>query len=144
MATNGNCWTYPNNQTSRPSSQFTKLRPSTSNHSRITFAGATRYESAGQVSERNIMKNINRRKLIGGAALGLGVAACGGASETSESGVSAPAISKKRKRLTMVTTWPKGLPGLGTAAERVAEQIKLLTDGQIEIRVRALANLCRL
>jgi len=81
---------------------------------------------------------IDRRKLLGAAALGLGVAACSGGSESqSADGPAAPAISKKRKRLTMVTTWPKGLPGLGTAAERVAEQIKLQTDGQIEVRVRA-------
>ena len=81
---------------------------------------------------------IDRRKLLGAAALGLGAAACSGGSESQGGdGPAAPAISKNRKRLTMVTTWPKGLPGLGTAAERVAEQIKLQTDGQIEIRVRA-------
>ncbi len=81
---------------------------------------------------------IDRRKLLGAAALGLGAAACGGSGESqSEDGPASPAISRKRKRLTMVTTWPKGLPGLGGAAERVAEQITLLTDGQIEVRVRA-------
>jgi len=81
---------------------------------------------------------IDRRKLLGAAALGLGAAACGGASEPqSENGPAAPAISRKRKRLTMVTTWPKGLPGLGKAAERVAEQITAQTDGLIEVRVRA-------
>ena len=81
---------------------------------------------------------IDRRKLLGAAALGLGAAACGGSSESqSDGGPASPAISRKRKRLTMVTTWPKGLPGLGGAAERVAEQITLLADGQIEVRVRA-------
>lgn len=79
---------------------------------------------------------IDRRKLLGAATLGLGAAACG-ASETSEGGPSSPAISRNRRRLTMVTTWPKGLPGLGMAAERVAEQIALQTDGLIEVRVRA-------
>lgn len=83
------------------------------------------------------MTKIDRRKLLGAGALGLGMAACGGASENTEGGVAAPAISRKRKRLTMVTTWPKGLPGLGSAAERVAEQITALTEGQIEVRVRA-------
>lgn len=81
---------------------------------------------------------MDRRKLLG--ALGLGVAgsalaACG-ASEQSN-GVASPAISKKRKRLIMVTTWPKGLPGLGMAAERIAEEVEKQTEGQITIRVRA-------
>lgn len=81
---------------------------------------------------------IDRRKFMGAAALGLGVAACNGAGESqTEGGPAAPAISRKRKRLTMVTTWPKGLPGLGGAAERVAEQITTQTDGLIEVRVRA-------
>lgn len=81
---------------------------------------------------------IDRRKLLGAATLGLGAAACGPSGESqSASSPAAPAVSRKRKRLTMVTTWPKGLPGLGQAAERVAEQVKALTDGQIEIRVRA-------
>ena len=81
---------------------------------------------------------IDRRKLLGAAALGLGVAACGGSSQSQGSeGPAAPAISKKRKRLTMVMTWPKGLPGLGGAAERVASEITRLTDGMIEVRVRA-------
>lgn len=79
---------------------------------------------------------IDRRKFLGAAALGLGAAACSGESQSKNS-VASPAISRKRKRLTMVTTWPKGLPGLGTAAERVAEQITLQTEGQIEVRVRA-------
>lgn len=80
---------------------------------------------------------IDRRKLLGAAALGLGAAACSGGTSETEGGPASPAVSRRRKRLTMVTTWPKGLPGLGTAAERVAEQVALQTDGQIEIRVRA-------
>lgn len=81
---------------------------------------------------------IDRRKLLGAAALGIGVAACGQSGDNQTAGSPAsPAISRKRKRLTMVTTWPKGLPGLGGAAERVADQIELQTGGLIEVRVRA-------
>ncbi len=89
-------------------------------------------------TKRQAFMTIDRRKLLGAAALGLGAAACGGQtnSQTSE-GPAAPAISRKRKHLTMVTTWPKGLPGLGDAAERVANEITRLTEGQIEVRVRA-------
>ncbi len=81
---------------------------------------------------------MHRRKLLG--ALGLGAAgtalsACGASENAGEAG--APAISKKRRRLIMVTTWPKGLPGLGMAAERIAEEVEKQTDGTITIRVRA-------
>ena len=81
---------------------------------------------------------IDRRKLLGAATLGIGAVACGSASESqSGSQPAAPAVSRNRKSLTMVTTWPKGLPGLGDAAERVASEITRLTDGDIEVRVRA-------
>ena len=79
-----------------------------------------------------------RRNLLGAAAFGaagVALSACGGASEAD--GPASPAVKKSKKRLTMVTTWPKGLPGLGTAAERVAEEVAAQTDGSVEIRVRA-------
>ena len=86
---------------------------------------------------------MDRRKMLGLAGLGLAggaLAACGNGTGTSGS-VAGPAISKQRERLTMVTTWPKGLPGLGTSAERVAERINTLTDGRIEVKVYAAGEL---
>ncbi len=41
----------------------------------------------------------------------------------------------------MVTSWPKGLPGLGTGAERLARRIKALTDGELTIKVYAAGEL---
>ena len=85
---------------------------------------------------------MDRRELLGALSLGAAgvtLAACG-ASESNE-GVSSPAVVKKRKRLIMVTTWPKGLPGLGMAAERIAEEVEKLTDGSISIRVQAAGEL---
>lgn len=35
----------------------------------------------------------------------------------------------------MVTTWPKNLPGLGTAPERMAERIRQMSNGRLDIRV---------
>jgi len=35
----------------------------------------------------------------------------------------------------MVTTWPKNLPGLGTAPERMAENIRLMSQGRLDIKV---------
>ena len=85
---------------------------------------------------------MDRRKLLGAIGLGAAgatLAACG-AAETSDK-PSSPAVVRKRKRLIMVTTWPKGLPGLGMAAERVAEEIEKQTDGAITIRVQAAGEL---
>ncbi|MEL6258654.1 MAG: ABC transporter substrate-binding protein, partial [Pseudomonadota bacterium] len=76
---------------------------------------------------------VARRTLLGGALLAAGAAACG----QSDTSPGAPAVVAKRRRLNMVTTWPKGLPGLGTAAERVAEKIETLSDGQITVKVFA-------
>ena len=35
----------------------------------------------------------------------------------------------------MVTTWPKNLPGLGTAPERMAENIRTMSQGRLNIKV---------
>ncbi len=86
---------------------------------------------------------IDRRKLLGAATLGaagLAATACG-QSTSSENGVAAPAIRRKKTRLTMTTTWPKDLPGLGAAAQRVADRVAALSDGQMEIKVYAAGEL---
>ena len=49
--------------------------------------------------------------------------------------VAAPAISQGRQEWKMVTTWPKDFPGLGTGANKLAEYIGELTDGQITVKV---------
>ena len=87
-------------------------------------------------------KTQSRRGLIKGLGLGAAaaaLAACGSDSSSADcADPAAPAVQKKRaKRLTMVTTWPKGLPGLGTAAERVGARITELTEGELEVRVYA-------
>lgn len=85
---------------------------------------------------------INRRKLLGGAAIGaagVAAAACGQSQTGGAPG--APAINRNRRRLTMVTTWPKNLPGLGEAAERVARQVGEMSDGMIEVKVFAAGEL---
>ena len=86
---------------------------------------------------------IDRRKLLGAATLGaagLAATACSQSTETAD-GVASPAIRRKKTRLTMTTTWPKDLPGLGAAANRVAERVAELSDGQIEIQVYAAGEL---
>jgi len=86
---------------------------------------------------------IDRRKLLGAATLGaagLATTACSQSASEGD-GVASPAIKRKKTRLTMTTTWPKDLPGLGAAAQRVADRISALSDGQMEVNVYAAGEL---
>ena len=84
---------------------------------------------------------IRRRNLLGAGLLGIGGAAASFGRPESTSKLAAPSISRNRRQLNMVTTWPKGLPGLGRAAERVAERIFAMSDGMIEVKVFAAGEL---
>jgi len=53
----------------------------------------------------------------------------------------APAILSGRQEWRMVTSWPKGLPGVGTGAERMARRIGEMTDGRITVKVFAAGEL---
>ncbi|KAF0117828.1 MAG: twin-arginine translocation pathway signal [Rhodospirillaceae bacterium] len=52
-----------------------------------------------------------------------------------------PAIASGKREMKMVTTWPKRLPGLGVAAERLAARIGTLSGGRLEIKVYAANEL---
>ena len=68
---------------------------------------------------------MKRRDLLKG-----GVAA---ALATGASTVAAPAIAANRIEITMVSTWPRDFPGLGTGAQRFAERLTAMTDGRIKV-----------
>lgn len=70
---------------------------------------------------------MKRRSFLSGA----GTAAVAAAT------LPAPAIASGKRRLQMVTTWPKNLPGLGISPERLSKRIAAMTDGEIEIKVLA-------
>lgn len=44
-------------------------------------------------------------------------------------------------RWKLITTWPKNLPALGTAPERMAERIRLMSNGRLDIRVYGAGEL---
>jgi TRAP-type mannitol/chloroaromatic compound transport system substrate-binding protein len=67
---------------------------------------------------------MNRRKFIYAAS-------AGAASVT----FPAPAISQGIREIKMVTSWPKGFPGLGTSAERLGRGITAITGGRIKVQV---------
>ena len=89
--------------------------------------------------------DATRRGLLGGVGFGIAataLAACGGNNDaTAADDKQAPKVVRKKRKLTMVTTWPKGLPGLYTAAERIAARVKELTDGEIDIKVYGAGEL---
>lgn len=55
--------------------------------------------------------------------------------------LAAPALASGKRELKMVTTWPKNLPGLGVGAQRIADRITALTDGQLTVKLFASGEL---
>ena len=74
-------------------------------------------------------KTADRRSFIKGAAL-----AGAGATVAAASSFPAPAVAQKRIEMTMVTTWPRDFPGLGTGAQRAAKRIEDLSEGRIKVQ----------
>jgi len=52
-------------------------------------------------------------------------------------GLAAPALAQERTTWRMVTTWPKGFPGLGVGAQRLADRITAMSDGRLTVEVYA-------
>lgn len=77
---------------------------------------------------------ITRRQSLRHASL-LPLAAAGGAS------LAAPAIAQSTRTLTMVTAWPRGLPGLGTTAQRFADRVSQISEGSLKIELQAAGEL---
>jgi TRAP-type mannitol/chloroaromatic compound transport system substrate-binding protein len=76
------------------------------------------------------MPNITRRKLARIAAAGAAGA------------LAAPSLAlAQARRWRMVTSWPKRLPGPGMSAERVAERIRTLSGGKLDISVHAAGEI---
>jgi TRAP-type mannitol/chloroaromatic compound transport system substrate-binding protein len=47
--------------------------------------------------------------------------------------IAAPAIAQKRIEITMVSTWGRDFPGLGTGAQRFAQRLSDMTDGRMQV-----------
>jgi TRAP-type mannitol/chloroaromatic compound transport system substrate-binding protein len=64
---------------------------------------------------------MERRAFLRGAAVaGAGAAA-----------LAAPAIAQERREMTIVSTWGRDFPGLGTSAQRLVARINQVSDGRI-------------
>ena len=82
-------------------------------------------------------ENLQRRAFIKAAGLASTAAllgtACGQAERAPDA---APQVQTRKKyEWKMVTTWPKNFPGLGTGANRLAQSIEAMSDGQLVIKV---------
>jgi TRAP-type mannitol/chloroaromatic compound transport system substrate-binding protein len=76
---------------------------------------------------------MDRRSFLKTSALG-GTAA---AATT----LAAPAYATGKRTLTMVTTWGRGLAGVFDAAQRVADNITTMSDGQLTVDIKAAGEL---
>jgi TRAP-type mannitol/chloroaromatic compound transport system substrate-binding protein len=70
-------------------------------------------------------KSIDRRKFLVRSGLAAGVAVT----------FPAPAIAQGIRELKLVTSWPKGLPGLGTSAERMGQSITAASGKRMQVKV---------
>ena len=77
---------------------------------------------------------MDRRSFIKSAGLG-------GATAVAASTLAAPAIAQGKRKLTMVTTWGRGLAGVHDSAQRCADSITAMTDGALEVEVKAAGEL---
>ena len=75
---------------------------------------------------------MHKLKLIGALIALLSLVGCG--PNTQSTGAQA-ASDGKVYRWKMITTWPKNLPGLGTAPERMAENLRIMSNGRLDIKV---------
>ena len=76
---------------------------------------------------------MDRRSFLKTSALGGSAAAA--------STLAAPAYAQGNRTLTMVTSWGRGLAGVFDAAQKAADNITSVTDGQLTIDVKAAGEL---
>jgi TRAP-type mannitol/chloroaromatic compound transport system substrate-binding protein len=76
-----------------------------------------------------------------GLAMGvlLGLAACAPVEESAVTNT--PGANTKVYQWKMITTWPKNLPGLGAAPERLAERLRIMSNGRLDIKVYGAGEL---
>ncbi len=94
---------------------------------------------------------MDRRTLVTAVAIGTlsgagaGIAAArvagAGAGATALGTTAAQGAVAGAVRLNMVTSWPKGMPGLGMSAERISQRALALSGGTLDIKVYAAGEL---
>jgi TRAP-type mannitol/chloroaromatic compound transport system substrate-binding protein len=64
-----------------------------------------------------------------------------GATATATSLLAAPALAQNLIEWRMVTAWPRDLPGAGIGAQRLADRIGVLTQGQLTVKLHPAGEL---
>ncbi len=90
--------------------------------------------SKKKLSRRNILKTAGLF-----SAVGL-LSACGDSGTPNKPGKATTNL-KKTFDWKMVTTWPKNFPGLGTGAQRLVDNIKIMSEGRLNIKLFAAGEL---
>ncbi|WP_028299511.1 TRAP transporter substrate-binding protein [Oceanospirillum beijerinckii] len=80
---------------------------------------------------------MKRREFVTALGVGAAGAVLAGCNTGSESGSEQKKAVEKKEviKWKMVTTWPKNFPGLGTAANALAEKITKMSGGRLEVKV---------
>jgi TRAP-type mannitol/chloroaromatic compound transport system substrate-binding protein len=76
---------------------------------------------------------MNRRGFLAGAGVTAGASVA--------SALPKPAIAQDKIEWKMVTAWPKGMAGLGSGAERLADRIANLSGGRLTVKVLSAGEL---
>ena len=86
---------------------------------------------------------MKRREFLKGSATGAAVGAGAAAALLSGRGqkiagavqeeLYSPAVAQERIDVTMVSTWPRDFPGLGTGAQRFAQRVSDMSEGRIQV-----------
>ncbi len=77
---------------------------------------------------------MDRRSFLKNSALG-------GAAVAASATLAAPAYAQGRRKLTMVTSWGSGLAGVFDGAQYCADAINNLSDGSLEVEIKAAGEL---
>ncbi len=77
---------------------------------------------------------MDRRSFLKNSALG-------GAAVAASATLAAPAYAQGKRKLTMVTSWGRGLAGVFDGAQYCADRITALSDGTLEVEIKAAGEL---
>ncbi len=69
------------------------------------------------------------------------LAGCGPSGSTPAGAESGAAVEQQVYRWKLITTWPKNLPGLGTAPENLANLLRKMSNGRLDIKVYGAGEL---
>jgi TRAP-type mannitol/chloroaromatic compound transport system substrate-binding protein len=66
---------------------------------------------------------------------------CADSTGGGEAGAAGAIDTDRVYRWKLITTWPKNLPGLGTAPEELAQRLRVMSNGRLDIRVYGAGEL---